>query len=266
MGAAIAVEGRTCWRLARAGRVAFLVDGAAYFAAVAAAVERAERSILVLGWDVHSGIRLRRDGRPRELPDALGDFLATLLSRRAALHANILAWDFAMIYALEREPLALFGRAWRKHPRLHFQLDANHPVGASHHQKVVVVDDAVAFVGGLDLAACRWDTSEHLAEDPRRVDPGFGHYPPFHDVQMVVDGDAAAALGELARERWRRATGDRIPPATKVGTDPWPPGLAPELEDVDVGIARTDPAWQGRPRISEVEALHLEAIDRKSVV
>jgi len=174
VGAAIAVEGRTCWRLARAGRVAFLVDGAAYFAAVAAAVERAERSILILGWDVHSGIRLRRDGRRRELPDALGDFLATLLSRRAALHANILAWDFAMIYALEREPLALFGRAWRKHPRLHFQLDANHPVGASHHQKVVVVDDAVAFVGGLDLAACRWDTSEHLAEDPRRVDPGFG--------------------------------------------------------------------------------------------
>ena len=63
VGRTIAVEGRTCWRRAHAGRVAFLVDAEAYFAAFAAAAERAERSIIVLGWDVHSGIRLRRDGR-----------------------------------------------------------------------------------------------------------------------------------------------------------------------------------------------------------
>src|SRR5690349_4760830 len=250
--AAIAVEGRSCWRHAKARRIAFLVDGAAYFGALAAAAERAERSILILGWDVNSGIRLRRDGRPRALPDTLGDFLTALLARRPNLHANVLAWDFATIYALEREPVRIFGRAWRTHPRLHFRFDGNHPLGASHHQKVVVVDDAVAFVGGFDVAACRWDTSEHLAVDPRRVDPGFGHYPPFHDVQMVVDGDAAAALGELARDRWRRATGRRIPRA-RTASDPWPPDVVPDLEDATIGIARTDPAWQGRPAVTEVE-------------
>jgi phosphatidylserine/phosphatidylglycerophosphate/cardiolipin synthase-like enzyme/uncharacterized membrane protein YdjX (TVP38/TMEM64 family) len=258
---ATGVEERGRWRRAHARRIAFLVDGDAYFAAFAAAAERAEQSILILGWDVHSGVRLRRDGRRRDLPDRLADFLSALLSRRPALHVNILAWDYATIYALEREPLPLFGRAWRAHPRLHFRLDANHPLGASHHQKVVVMDDGIAFVGGMDLTACRWDTSEHLAEDPRRVDPGFGHYPPFHDVQMVVDGEAAGALGELARDRWRRATGGRIPrPAA--GSDPWPPDLVPDVEDVPIGIARTDPPWQGRPAVTEVEALHLEAIAR----
>ena len=107
----------------------------AYFGAFAAAAERAERSIIILGWDVHSGIRLRRDGGARELPDTLGDFLVDLLGRRPALHVNVLGWDFPMIYALERQPLPFLRRAWRRHPRLHFRLDGNHPLGASHHPR-----------------------------------------------------------------------------------------------------------------------------------
>ena len=78
---------------------------------------------------------------------------------------------------------------------------------ASHHQKIVVVDDAIAFTGGLDLTIRRWDTPAHRADDPGRVDPAGRPYPPAHDVQVMVDGDAAAALGELARARWRAATG-----------------------------------------------------------
>jgi phosphatidylserine/phosphatidylglycerophosphate/cardiolipin synthase-like enzyme len=171
----IAREGRNCWRRARAHRVAFLVDGAAYFDAFAAATERARRSILMLC------------------------------------------------------------------------------------QKVVVVDDAVAFVGGFDIAACRWDTPRHLADDPRRVDPGYGLYAPFHDIQVVVDGEAATALGDLVRERWQRATGRPIPPP-RVENDAWPAGVAVELHDVRVAIARTEPRWDGRPAVHEVEALHLDAI------
>src|SRR5439155_12993082 len=156
-------------------------------------------------------------------------------------------------------PLPVLRRAWRRHPRLHFRLDGNHPLGASHHQKIVVIDDAIAFVGGFDLAACRWDTPAHRVDDPRRVDPGYVHYPPFHDVQMLVDGDAAAALGTLARERWRRASGVALEPPTSDG-GPWPPAVAPDVEDVMVAIARTDPAWQGRAAVHEIELLLLDAI------
>jgi phosphatidylserine/phosphatidylglycerophosphate/cardiolipin synthase-like enzyme/uncharacterized membrane protein YdjX (TVP38/TMEM64 family) len=255
----VLTEGRNCWRRARAHRVAMLVDGQAYFDAFATAVERARRSIVILAWDIHSRVRLRRDGGRNGLPDELGEFLNAVVSRNPDLHVNVLDWDFAMIYALEREPLPLFNLGWRTHRRLHFRLDDDHPPGASHHQKIVVVDDALAFVGGLDIAACRWDTARHLAHDPRRVDPGYPLYAPFHDVQMVFDGPAAAAVAALARERWRRATGKPLP-ARRVASDPWPPGLAPELRDVDVAIARTEPAWEGRPPVHEVENLYLDAI------
>ena len=95
---------------------------------------------------------------------------------------------------------------------MRFCLDDDLPLGASHHQKIVVVDDAVAFSGGLDLTIRRWDTREHRLDDPQRVDPSGEPYPPFHDVQAMVDGKAARALAELARERWARGACERTPP------------------------------------------------------
>jgi uncharacterized membrane protein YdjX (TVP38/TMEM64 family) len=139
-------------------------------------------------------------------------------------------------------------------------MDAAHPIGASHHQKIVVIDDALAFLGGLDVTVCRWDTCDHAADEPCRVDPVGKPYGPFHDVQVAVSGPAAAALGELARDRWRRATG-RLPRARGSATsDPWPEDLEPTLREVEVGIARTDPGWDGQPAAREIERLYVDAI------
>jgi phospholipase D1/2 len=256
----ILTEGRNCWRVTRAQRAAFLIDGAAYFAAFAAAAEQAQESIFIVGWDVDSRVRLMPDAEQGALPVELGRFLNTLVSRRRRLQVYILSWDFAMVFALEREPLPMLKLGWWTHRRVHFHLDGQHPVWASHHQKIVVVDDAIAFVGGMDLAIRRWDTPEHNADEPRRVDPRGQPYPPMHDVQMAVDGEAAAALGELVRERWRRATGRHIGTIHRPWSDPWPSFLAPDLENVAVGIARTQPAYNGNPEIREVEALYLDAI------
>jgi len=253
--------GRNCWRVARAGRVAFLVDGEAYFAAFRAAAARARRSVIVIGWDVDSRATLIHGRADDDLPVTLGDFLDALVRRRRSLQVHVLDWDFAMLYALERELLPIYTLGWRTHRRLHFRLDDRHPIGASHHQKIVVVDDAVAFVGGLDLTIRRWDTPEHRADEPRRVDPAGDPYPPFHDVQMMVDGAAAAALGELARERWRRAT-DRDAGVDVASTehDPWPVDVRPDVTDVDVAIARTEPPYAGRREVQEVKQLYLDAI------
>jgi phosphatidylserine/phosphatidylglycerophosphate/cardiolipin synthase-like enzyme/uncharacterized membrane protein YdjX (TVP38/TMEM64 family) len=165
-----------------------------------------------------------------------------------------------MVFALEREPLPTLKLGWRTHRRVHFRLDKQHPVGASHHQKIVVIDDALAFVGGIDLAIRRWDTPAHYPSDPRRVDPRGQPYPPVHDVQMAVDGEAAAALGELVRERWWRATGRRLDVTLQPRNDPWPRSLTPDLENASVAIARTQPAYNGMPEVREVEALYLDAI------
>jgi len=252
-------EDRNFWRLEPSGRAAFLVDGEAYFSAFAAAVEQARQQVLILGWDIDSRVRLRRDGEERSLPDDLGSFLDKLTRRRKSLKVYVLDWDFALLYALEREPLPIFRLGWRTHRRLRFALDDNHPLGGSHHQKIVVVDDRVAFVGGFDLAQGRWDTAEHLPGDPRRCDNGEP-YPPFHDVQMLVEGEAAAALGELARRRWRLATGEKLSPPQRNAAGLWPSGIDPDLRDVAVAIARTEPAHEGRPEVCEVKNLYLDAI------
>jgi phosphatidylserine/phosphatidylglycerophosphate/cardiolipin synthase-like enzyme len=237
-----------------------LIDGAAYFTAFAAAVERAKKSILIVGWDINSRVRLMSDERQCGLPTELGAFLNALVSRRRSLHVHILVWNFAMIYSLERELLPVFTNGWHTSRRVHFAWDGHHPRGASHHQKIVVVDDAVAFVGGLDLTRGRWDTPRHSVKDPHRVDEDGQPYPPFHDVQMVVDGDAAAALGQVVRARWKRATGQEICVQAPATDDPWPPGLQPDLEDVRVAIARTEPAYDNQSAVCEVEALYRDAI------
>ena len=258
---AILVPGRNCWRIERAERVAFLVDGAQYFSAVRSALAKAQHSILILGWDIDSRMRLVPDGANDGLPEQLGEFLNEIVAQRPELHGYVLSWDFAMLYAMEREWLPIYKLDWRTHRRLSFRLDDKHPVGASHHQKVIVVDDAVAFVSGYDLTRCRWDTSEHAPHDPRRVDHRGDAYPPFHDVGMAVAGDCARALGDLARARWLRATGEepKRAPASAVETA-WPEDVAIDATDIDVAISRTEPAYNGAAGVAEVRALHLDAI------
>ena len=253
-------ETRNCWKLASASRAKFFVDGAAYFAALADALEQAQESILILGWDFDSRIRLKYAGERLDQFPILGQYLNSLAARRRRLHIHILVWDFAMIFALDRETTPFFGQGWRRHPRVHFRMDGSHPVGASHHSKIVVVDDTMAFTGGLDLAKGRWDTPEHPAEDPRRVDFNGAFLPPHHDAQVAVQGEAAAALGEIVRNRWWRATGRRLRPPARAA-ERWPSGLAPDVTDVKVAVARTEPAYSGTKEVREIEKLFQDSIE-----
>ena len=262
-GSGLLVPGRNCWRIERAERLAFLVDGADYFAAVRSAIAQAKRSVFILAWDIDSRIRLVPDGADDGYPEELGAFLREVVARERQLHMYVLSWDFAMLYAGDREPIPLYKLGWRTHPRprLAFRLDEKHPFSGSHHQKVVVVDDAVAFVGGMDLTHGRWDTHEHLREQPRRLDVAGRQARPVHDVQAVLDGAAAAALGELCRDRWHNATGRRPPAAIDVpAAAPWPRGLAPDITAVDVAIARTDPGYVTGQPVEEIRQLYADAI------
>lgn len=256
--------GRNCWCLPKAQRVAVLIDTEAYFAAFASAVSQARQAVYILGWDFDRRVALVRDGAmPDGLPAEVGAFLDHLVRRRDDLRVYLLCWDFNLIYTLERDLLPSWHLGVKTHRRFHFCLDSNHPVGGSHHQKVVVVDDKVAFCGGIDLSRWRWDTPEHRADDERRIDPDGKRYPPYHDVQLLVDGPAARRLGDLARARWHRATGERLSPcATNAhdGHDPWPKGVDPDFDDLQVGVARTEPAFENQNAVREVEALYEDSI------
>jgi phospholipase D1/2 len=260
----IARPGDTCWRRERADRAAFLVDAADYFRALRSSIIKAERSVTLLGWDVHSKAPLIPGAPDRVAADGwpvrLGDLLLEAVRRNRRLQIYVLSWDFAVVFALDREILPLYRLPWTSHRRLRLVLDADHPPAASHHQKVAVIDDKVAYCGGIDVTTSRWDTREHPADPSTRLNPDGRTYRPFHDVQMVVDGPAAAALSELSRTRWRRATGRRRRAVVTKG-DPWPTGVGPDLAEVMVGIARTEPAYRKRPEVHEVERLYVASIE-----
>jgi uncharacterized membrane protein YdjX (TVP38/TMEM64 family) len=76
---------------------------------------------------------------------------------------------------------------------------------------------------------------------------------------IAVDGEAARALGDLARERWRRGTGENLAAAGN-GGDVWPKELMPDMSHVTLAISRTEPAYDGRPEVREVEALYMDML------
>jgi phospholipase D1/2 len=252
--------GFNCWRLVSATRAACLIDGAAYFSALQQALVQACRSVIIIGWDIDSRIRLVRGDTENNIKEQLGDLLNRVLENRPELEIRILIWDYTFVKIMERELWLSYKLNWKSHPRLCFRSDRSHPLGASHHQKIVVIDDQLAFLGGIDLSKWRWDTPAHQADHPDRVDPQGNPYSPYHDVQMMVEGPVAAALGDLARERWYRATGAMLTAPPKKLPSAWPADICPDFENTPLAISRTEPEYEQHPEIREIERLYLDAV------
>jgi phosphatidylserine/phosphatidylglycerophosphate/cardiolipin synthase-like enzyme len=242
----------------QADRAAVLVDGGPYFAHLEDTLRQAQRSILIIGWDFDGRIRLRPDVDAAESPP-VGDLLRSLVEARPELEVRILVWSLAIAHAPGAVAPLLLGAAWQDHPRIQLKLDTTHPIYAAHHQKIVCIDGALAFVGGIDLTIDRWDRPEHLPDDPARVDPDGVPISPVHDIQMVVDGSAAKAVCALGRERWRRATGDQLDDC-RAPADVWPSGLRPDFTGGSVAISRSAPAWGDEPALQETAALTVDAL------
>ena len=258
MADSILREGYNCWKVVDASRVKFLVDGAAYFAALAEVFEQARESILIVGWDFDSRIHLKWDERTKRPSPDLGTTLNSLAARRPDLHVHILVWDFAMIFALERETppfLAPVGGAIRGFTFIWTESSDRRFTPFEDHRR------------RRRRRLCRRSRScartlGHAGASSRRSQASrtrWSIFPPHHDVQVAVEGGIAAALGELARERWRRATGERLRAPT-ANAFHWPNSLAPDLTDVEVGIARTEPKHAGQNAVAEIEKLFVDAI------
>lgn len=260
------------WRAAT-GRLAPLIDGVEYFPAVRRAMAAAQRQILILGWELHSEIDLVRGDEAaqikerEDLPIRLADLLEALVEARPELEVHLLVWEGASLFALERQFVPRMKRPWDRHPRIRLVWDRDTPALGSHHQKLVVVDDRVAFAGGMDLTQSRWDSHDHRVDDERRRKPGLlpFHGNPYHDAMVAFDGEAAAILGDWCRERWRRATGEPLDPpkieARDSGEDdPWPEDVEPLLRDQTVSIVLTQPDFGGRPEKRQCEQAFLAQI------
>ncbi|MGB3212483.1 MAG: VTT domain-containing protein [Desulforhopalus sp.] len=255
-------EGENCWRRSHIEDGSFILSGREYFRAFRQALLQAERYVYILAWDLSESIDLVRDDDFDDgHPPNMGDFVFSVLDSKPDLEIYILLWDYSLVYAAEREWLPFTAWREREQPRLHLKADDAINVGASHHQKVVVIDDSLAFCGGFDLSAWRWDTKEHLAHDPRRKNPDDELYQPYHDIQIALTGQAAKDLGDLCNDRWRRATGENLPrrKATDKGSL-LPECITRDFRNMEVGIALTYSSYKEYQAVYQIEKLYLEII------
>ncbi len=248
------------WTLTEGNEAWLYSDAADYYEAFVNACAKAKDAILIAGWDFHSDTVLsykeRRGRRPKKL--FLRRFIRGLVRRNPALHVYILTWDFAPFYMLERERLQSLRRGWLKHSRIHFHLDDAHPISASHHQKFVVVDADIAFVGGLDLTIRRWDSSTHSHKAPLRKDPYGEPYGAFHDYQLGVTGEIVHDFIALFQFRWHNATGqelDALRLHQRHVPNPLPDRTAATFTKARIAFSRTMPAFKEDQELIEIAVL-----------
>jgi phosphatidylserine/phosphatidylglycerophosphate/cardiolipin synthase-like enzyme len=259
---------KTTWRVHERASSAFFIDAAAYYRAFYEAASRARRSILILGWQFDSDVRLLRGADVPRGADPRSFELLTVLDRvcreRPLLEVKMLAWDHSVFFAFEREVLqqVVFGMTTVN--RFQFRVDGTVPLGGSHHQKLAIIDGQIAFMGSTDLCQDRWDTSAHVAGDSLRVSRRGEGYKPYHEVQAVFTGDPARSLVDLFADRWQHATGNVLAPRDLVSDTNRLFNRLPvtlPMPVADVAFSRTVPAATDREHVHEIRDLYMRAIE-----
>lgn len=254
------------WRYAKVRRARVVIDAQDYFALMQQAMLKARERILLIGWDFDTRIHLG-DGRrwyrrlfDKSYPARLGSFILWLTRHNRQLEVRILKWSFGWISFARRGIMLMDLARWWRHRRISFKFDSVHPPGCSHHQKIAIIDGDFAVCGGIDMTGGRWDTRGHQEEDARRKLPGGKSYGPWHDMTMMLEGEGAAALEELGRDRWGRAGGKPLRPPTPTAGSVWPDGLEADFENVEIGIARTRARTDEEAGVDEIAQLFVHQI------
>lgn len=247
----LATPGKTAWVHEKADYFSVLIDAEKYFQMLYDVCEHAQETIFICGWDIDSRTALiKNEDGSSALDHQLYYFLRKLAAKNKKLQIYLLCWNYSIVFSIERELWPMF-KSWGE--RIHFVLDKHHPVASSHHQKFVVVDDQIVFLGGIDICENRWDTSAHLIHSEKRKNCYGTSYRPWHDIQTMMSGQAANRMGTLFRERWFFATNEVLPRTEK---QPLPLERffadAPLcLKNVDVSLCRTQPKHRAQKRARE---------------
>ncbi len=189
-----------CPRSPRPGNsVDVLIDGKDTLRAIADAITAAKSHIHIAGWHLTPEFRLeRRSGSP-----TLRQLLAESAER---VDVRVLLWAGPPLPAFK--PTRAMMKAVRHDltdgTKVECVLDARERTLHCHHEKIVVVDDEVAFVGGIDLSDLsgdRWDQSDH----PPRGATGW------HDAATRLRGPIVADVAEHFRDRWQETAHQQLP-------------------------------------------------------
>jgi phosphatidylserine/phosphatidylglycerophosphate/cardiolipin synthase-like enzyme len=199
-------------------RLQVLIDGAEALPRILEAIESAKRSAWLAGWYFTPEFHLRPNDRR-----TLRDVLSAAAER---VDVRVLAWAGAPLplFRPDRGNVRETADELRDGTRVHVALDPHERPMHCHHEKLVVVDGEVAFVGGIDLTSYHGDRLDGPGHPPR---DSIG----WHDVATELHGPAVADVAEHYRMRWAEVTGEVLP-------EPEVPAPAGDLE---VQVVRTVP-------------------------
>lgn len=222
----------------------------------------AQRSIFILGWDVHSSVDLLPEGRSdRDVaPSQLHLLLKWVANKNKDLKIYILPWEYAFFYTFERDLFLEAKFKWIAPSNIKFSTDGTNPIGASHHQKIVLIDDTIAYCGGIDLTVHRWDNKEHIPNNPKRVLLDGSMYPPYHDLQLRIQGDLVKDFSKIVRSRYRNATGNHIPISNTKNEQLIKVKGSISLEAQNARVLQTRPTGTYGKELREVEQAYLDLI------
>ncbi len=175
-----------------------LIDGANALPEMAAALADAKHYVHVTGWHIAPAFELVR-GRPQ---GAIGVLLAELAQR---VDVRVLVWAGAPVPVFHptRSEVSATLANLTHHTCIQAHADPREHPFHCHHEKTIVIDGELAFVGGIDLtdaAGDRYDRPDHHAR--RRLG--------WHDVATRLRGPAVADVDDHFRLRWRELTGERL--------------------------------------------------------
>lgn len=225
-----------------------IIDACDYYRLFYETAGQARRYILMTGWQFDTEVSLLRG---KDAESAGGEvhfihFLESLCERNHELEVYILAWDFTVFLTLEREWFQDLIFAWSTNERIHFCFDNKHAFNASHHQKLVIIDGKMAFVGGMDICSSRWDDRYHHLENKYRKDANETVYGPYHDIQSYHTGPIVNELVDIFQQRWLDSgAGQLLLPATD--------GSAPEIDYAPLFPMPTDRVAISRTQIQNLQ-------------
>jgi phosphatidylserine/phosphatidylglycerophosphate/cardiolipin synthase-like enzyme len=240
--------GHNCWKIAEADRLTLLFNGNNFFDAFFNVAAKATESIQLVGWELDA--RVGASHIKREYPDNLRDYFRWLTELKPTLAVHIACWRPAFYLWFDREWFVETRWKLATNSRVHFKQDDPPFIYSSYHEKVSVIDQSCAFLGGIDLTKKRWDDARHLPHHPLRKDERGRPYHAVHDLQLVMSGEVTDLLVELLRPRLKEARDVRQK------RDLWPETHAPQAVDIKVAISRTDP----RLECFEIERFYFDVL------
>nr|XP_058903909.1 phospholipase D2 isoform X2 [Kogia breviceps] len=138
----------------------WFVNGAGYFAAVADAILRAQEEIFITDWWLSPEIYLKR---PAHSDDWRLDIMLKKKAEEGVRVSVLLFKEVELALTINsgysKKVLMLL------HPNIKVMRHPNQVTLWAHHEKLLVVDQVVAFLGGLDLAYGRWDDLQYRLTD-----------------------------------------------------------------------------------------------------